>query len=224
LHRRRVPCRARHDYLQSLQITSVRERLPYRSEPLRCLVIHAQSMREDRCNRATFIPVGEKLPKPLARPDGRLLRLAYPRRPANYGGGHLTAWSAWQGSLSANGLGCVWFPRCRPTPPKPHRRELPVANTSGWVATAAKPMSAPGTTNAIAAVRCRSLRSTILASAANVTAAHGCRSGHLPYERRVSRPQPMQICPLTRISSRNLLCRSTSWHSANGRLSRLLRL
>jgi hypothetical protein len=69
-------------------------------------------------------------------------------------------------------------------------------NTSGYAATAARPMSVPGTTNAIAAVGCRSLRSTMLASAPNATAGHRCRSGHLP---RVLRPQPVQIWPLIRL-------------------------
>lgn len=73
------------------------------------------------------------------------------------------------------------------------RRTTSGTKTSGYVAMAAKAMSVPGTTTAIAAVGCRSVRSASLASAASATPTHGCRSGHLPNERRVSRPQPQQF-------------------------------
>ena len=81
------------------------------------------------------------------------------------------------------------------------RRTSSGTNTSGYAATNAKPMRVAGTTNIITAVG-RSLRSTLLAirtRAASAAAAQGCRSGHLPYERWILRPQPTQICPVTRL-------------------------
>ena len=67
-----------HNDSPRCSLVACRVVLPYRSQPLCCLKIHVPIMREKRCNRATFVSVGEKLPRPLARPDGRLLGFASP--------------------------------------------------------------------------------------------------------------------------------------------------